>query len=264
MRAREINKNEVRRIAEEYMLKRQDIEYLVKRTAEVLSSITNQTGICLFPKSKRHMFKHIDLVSINRNRLLVLLVTSTGLVKNFVIETNEDVRGDLSAIMNLLNGEFYGLSLNDIKERLLRQIKQEHDSTYLVLKRTSELIDSMLDVVNLDELYLEGTSCLLSQPEFENIAAAKNILKFFENKNKLLALMEQDMNEEGVKVYIGREIGMANMENCSLVTSGYKLKNELVGRLGIIGPTRMEYDHMISLVDYVSDIVSSRLSDFVE
>jgi len=264
MRVKYINKKEARRIGEEYNLRRKGIEDIIKKTAEVLSSITHHTGIILFPRFNRPSFKHIDLISIGKKKILVVLVTSTGIVKNLIVDTKKDLKNDLGAIGNLLNSDYYGFTLEDIKEHLFRQLRQQRDSSYSVLKRTSEIIESMLELFCDDELYLEGTSYLLSQPEFENTSIAKSLLQCFEDKVALLELMEKDLQEEGVRVYIGKENRSPYMKNCSIVTSGYKIKDELNGRLGIIGPTRMAYSHLIPLVDYISGTLTNTLEDFTE
>ncbi|NQU73630.1 MAG: heat-inducible transcription repressor HrcA [Candidatus Omnitrophica bacterium] len=264
MQAEYINKKEAKRIGEEYNQKRKGIEDIIKNTAEVLSTITHHTGIILFPRFKRPSFKHIDLISIGKKKILVVLVTSTGIVKNLIIDTEKDLKNDLEAIVNLLNGDYHGFTLEDIKEHLIRQIGQQRDSSYSVLKRTSEIIGSMLELFYDDELYFDGTSYLLSQPEFENTSIAKLLLQCFEDKAMLLELMEKDLQEEGVRVYIGKENTSPYMKNCSIVTSGYKIKDELSGRLGIIGPTRMAYSHLIPLVGYISGTLTSTLEDFTE
>jgi len=264
MRVRDINRKEAKRIEEEYKLKRKSIEDIIKKTAEVLSGITHQTGIVLFPKFKRSMFKHIDLVGIARRKVLVVLVMSTGIVKSFIIETEEDLACDLVAITNLLNSDYYNLALEDIKEQLIRRLKSQRDSFHNIIKETTDIIESMLQLFSEDELYLGGASRLLTQPEFEDAGSAKSILRIFENKNALFRLLEGDPEEEGLKVYIGRENKCKDVQNCSIVTSTYRIKGALVGRLGIIGPTRMEYSHLIPVVNYISETVTRTLRELVE
>lgn len=264
MRVKDITEKEARRIEEEYRLRRKGIEDIIKKTAEVLSGITHQTGIILFPRFKRSMFKHIDLISTGKKKVLVVLVTSTGIVKNLIIDTKEDFKNDLDIIANLLNSEYYGISLEDIKRQFIKQIKQKRDSSYYILKEASEIIESMLDESYKDELYLEGTSCLLSQPEFEDRRAAKSILRCFEDKAMLLELLEKDLGDEGTRIYIGKENKYRDMQNCSIVTSAYRIKDELTGRLGIIGPTRMAYGHLIPLVNYISETVTKTLNELIE
>lgn len=264
MRIKNITKQEERRIKEEYFSKRKSIEDVIKKTAEILSAITHHTGIILFPRFKGVTFKHIDLIHIASKKILVVLVTSSGVVRNFILGTKEEFKKDLDTIANLLNTSCYGLSLQEIKEILMKRLSEERDSSYFILQEGSLIIESLMQSYYGNELYMEGASHLLAQPEFEDAKAAKRILEAFEKKEDLAELMENDIDEVGVKIYIGRENRFPNMRSCSLVTSGYRVKNELVGRLGVIGPTRMEYSHLIPVVNYISEVVSRTLNELVE
>ncbi|MCX5716378.1 MAG: heat-inducible transcriptional repressor HrcA [Candidatus Omnitrophica bacterium] len=263
-RLRSIPKDEARHIEEEYKIRRKSINDLIKKTAEILSAITHQTGVVLFPKGEDSTFKHIELISVGKKKILVVLVTSAGVVENFIADTKEDLAGDAAVITNLLNSECYGLSLTGIKNMLLKRIKQERDSFQLVIEKTSDIIESILNLHRESELYLEGTSYLLAQPEFEGKEIARLIREVFEDKSVLSKLIEQDLGESGIRIHIGKENKFPYMRDCTILTSGYRIKDELVGRLGIIGPTRMEYDHLIPVVNYVSDVVSKILSGLVE
>ncbi|MDD5449554.1 MAG: heat-inducible transcriptional repressor HrcA [Candidatus Omnitrophica bacterium] len=264
MRLKNIKTEEARRIDEEYRLKRKNIEDIIKKTTEILAGITHQTGIVLFPKFKRSVFKRINLVSIGRKKVLVVLVASTGIVRHFIIDTKDDLDREVEAITNLLNSEYYGLTIDGIKGKLLRRLKEERDSSRSLIEEASDIIDSMLQLFQEDELYLGGTSCLLSQPEFESANSVKSMLRIFEDKSALSRLMEEDLEKEGITVYIGKENKNKDMQNCSIVTSSYRFKDEFIGRLGIIGPTRMEYSHLIPAVNYISEIVTRTLNEFME
>lgn len=264
MKLKNINKEEARRIGDEYRLKKKSIEDIIKKTAEVLAGITHQTGVVLFPKFKTSVFKHIDLISLGKKKVLVVLVTSTGIVQNFIITTAEDLSRELDTITNLLNSDYYGATLEGVRDMLIKRVKQERDSSYNIVKETSEIIESILQLHYENELYLDGTYSLLSQPEFEDANTAKSMLEVFEDKENLLKLMEEDLETDGIRVYIGKENKYRGMQNCSIVTAGYRVKDELIGRLGIIGPTRMEYNHLIPLVNYISETVTKTLNDLVE
>lgn len=264
MRVKEINKKEAQCVEEEYRLKRKSIEDIIRKSADLLAGITCQTGIVLFPKFQKSRFKHIDFVPVGKNKLLVVLVTSGGIVKNFIIDTKEDLVSDLGSITNLLNSDCYGLTLDEIKQRLFMRLKGERDSFHNIVSETTEIIDSMLQLFYEDELYLGGASRLLAQPEFEEPHNAKDVMAIFEDKEALSRLLEEDLGKDGIRIYIGRENRHRQMHNCSLVTCGYRIKDGLAGRLGIIGPTRMDYDHLIPLVNYVSEKMTRALDSLIE
>jgi len=264
MSFQDINKEEARRVEDEYKFRRKGIEAIIKKTAEVLSGITLQTGVALFPKNKDSAFKRIDLISIGKKKVLVVLVSPTGVVRNFIMDTEEELAGELEAITNLLNSDFYGLSLEKIKAELLKRVRHERDSLRDVIKETSEVVESILHLQYENELYLEGASHLLSQPEFKGADAARSIMQIFEAKEVISRLMEDDLSQDGVRIYIGSEHKCRGMQNCSLVTAGYKMKDGVAGRLGIIGPTRMNYDHLIPLVNYISETLTRTLNGLFE
>lgn len=264
MRAKEINKREAQYIEEEYRLRRKSIEDIIKKSAELIAGITHQTGIVLFPKFQQSKFKHIDFVSVGKNKILVVLVTSNGIVRSFMIDTKEELASDLDTITNLLNSDYYGLTLDEIKQRLFMRLKEERNSSYNIISETSGIIDSMLQLFYEDELYLGGASRILFQPEFEDAHNAKDLMAIFEDKEALSRLLEEDLGEEGIKIYIGRENKHKQMRNCSLVTCGYRIKGDLTGRLGIIGPTRMDYDHLIPIVNYISEKMTGALDSLTE
>lgn len=264
MRIKDITQNEAHRIEEEYRLKRKSVEDIIKKTAEVLADITGNAGIVVFSKFKKAAFRHIDLISVGKKKILVVLVTSAGVVNDFIIETKQDLRGDLSKITNILNDFCRGSTLDNIRKQLIDQLRQKRDSSRLILEETSSIVESILHLYYENDVYLEGASTLLSKPEFDDPKTARSILRLFDDKNTLLRLLNEDSNDKGVRVHIGRENKFVNMQNCSLVTSGYSVRGEQIGRLGIIGPTRMEYDHLIPLVNYVAETVDSILSSIIE
>lgn len=264
MRLKDINKREARRIEEKYRLKRKNIEDIIKKTADILSDVTHQTGIVLFPKFKRSVFKHIDLISTGRKKVLVVLIMSACVVKTSLIDTKEDLEKNLDVISNLLNSDYFGLTLDEITQRLIKRLKEVRDSLYYVVKEASHIINSMLELLREDELYLGSPSCLLSQPEFEDMRSAREVLQIFENKSALSRILEDDLDRKGVVVYIGKENKNKEMQNFSILTSGYRAGDELIGRLGIIGPTRMEYQSLIPAVNYISETVTRMLSEFAE
>ncbi|MBI4335854.1 MAG: heat-inducible transcription repressor HrcA [Candidatus Omnitrophica bacterium] len=263
-RAREVSKKEAQVINEEYKLRKKSIEDIIKNTAHILSEITHQTGMVLFPKTPKTTFKRIDLIYTSRKKVLVVLVTSTGMVEHFIIETMKELKNDLEKIANLLNSEYYGMSLKDIKGSLINHLKEEKDSLGLVLEEASGIVESLLDSFYSEAVYLEGASRLLAQPEFGDAKAVRPLLEFFERKKMLLELMEKDLKVDGLRVYIGKENKCSRIQNCSIVTVGYKIRDELAGRLGIIGPTRMEYSHMIPLVNHTAMALTKLLNELVE
>jgi len=224
-----------------------------------LSSITSQAGIVLLPFLQKSPFKHIELIKLGPNEILAVLLTSSGVTKDFVVTLSEDIpASEVSRISNFINKYMGKNSLSDIRKEITQRLIAERDSFFYVLEKAKAIIDIMLDVVRENRIYLDGRFHITEQPEFENIEKIKNILKKLEDKDFLFSLLKRVSDKEGPNVYIGSELG-DNFSDCSLVMSNYCIGEASCGMLGIIGPTRMEYARLISIVDYVSGKLSEVL-----
>lgn len=157
--------------------------------------------------------------------------------------------------------------LDEEKERIVKQYKKEMRRLEDALEGTSEIISAMTHYAGIvsflewqDKFFYKGISHILEQPEFQNMDKMRILIKMIEDKQRLLDIINRDFKGK-VKVYIGKELGCSEMENCSLVVSSYRRKNRPSGRLAVLGPVRMEYNHIIPTVEYISDVLSDVLAD---
>lgn len=157
--------------------------------------------------------------------------------------------------------------LYEEKERILKEYKREIKRLEDALEETSEIISTVTHYAGMvsflewqDKLFYKGISHILEQPEFQNLERMYLLIKMIEEKQNLLDIINRNFNEK-VKVYIGRELGYSQMEDCSLVVSSYRLKNRPSGRLAVLGPVRMEYRHIIPTIEYISDVLTEILED---
>lgn len=243
----------------------EDFDSLMQAASRAISMITNVAGVVLIPRLKRSVFKHIEFISIDSSdssRILAVLVTGSGLVKNLMLEMEEDIRkSDLFRISEFLNEELEGMFLGDIKNYLTRRLLEERDSFYTFLKKAM-LILSNPGLLRMDDrLYFEGAAGLIAYPEFKDTAKASLFLKVFEEKKDLLDLFNEDMETEGIKVHIGKENALRCFQECTIITSNYKVRQRTIGALGAIGPTRMEYGKVISAVNCLSETLGKALED---
>ncbi|MBU4343362.1 MAG: heat-inducible transcriptional repressor HrcA [Candidatus Omnitrophica bacterium] len=239
-----------------------DLESLMQACSKAISVITNVAGVVITPRIKRSLFKHIELIRIDSSRILVVIVTASGIVKNTIVHTHEDLtKPELHRISEFLNEELKGMFFDEIKTHLNRRLLEERDSLYSFLKKTVLLLSSP-NIFSMEErLYFDGTASLMSCPEFSDIAMARVFLKAFEDRQDILELFNQDMEEEGVKVHIGMENRCKEIQNCSVITCNYKINQRTIGALGAIGPTRMEYGKVMCAVSYLSDLLGEALED---
>lgn len=189
-------------------------------------------------------------------------MTHSGIVRNSMAEVKEELaKSELLRIAEFLNQELEGMLLGDIKDYLTRKLLEQHDSFYTFLKKAM-LILSLPSLLNMeDRLYFEGTVTLMSCPEFRDISRARLFLRLFEDKKDILDLFNEDMETDGIKVHIGREIASKHIQDCAIITCNYKINDKIIGALGAIGPTRMEYGRVIPAVNYLSELLGKALED---
>lgn len=235
-------------------------------TSKMLSEVSKQAGLVFLPKLSVSLFKHIEFIRMRANQALAIFVTESGLVHNKIIELEEDFSQDkLVRISHYLNHQFAGMTLQEIRHKvqeMMRKEKEEYDNLFKKAIQLSQITFSEQTGTE-GEIYLGGTVNILEQPEFAtNIEKMKAIFKAFEEKSNLIKLLDKCMEEEGIRILIGSESMVEEMQDCSLVTHSYKYGNKIVGALGIIGPKRMEYPRIIAIVDYTAKAVSRLLSSY--
>jgi len=237
-----------------------DIEYVMQNASKAISIVTNVAGVVLTPRLKRSIFKHIELFNMDDSRILAVIVTTSGFVKNSIMDFEEHLtRQELTRITEFLNIELEGVSLGDIKSYLTRKLLEERDSFYTFLKRAADIL-SVPGLFRADDhLYFDGVACIMSHPEFTDIKKARLFLRAWEDKKGLLNLLNQDMELEGVKIHIGKENLYNDIQDLSIVTCNYKVNDMTVGAIAAIGPTRMEYGRVISVLKYISNELGKEL-----
>ena len=240
----------------------EDFEELMHNASKALSMITNVAGIVLTPRLRRSIFKHIEFVPIDSSRVLVVLITTSGIVKSSIMTLKEEIsKIDLARMSEFLNEELEGMFLGEIKDYFTRRLLEQRGSFYNFLKKAVVIL-SMPNLLKMeDRMYFEGTTSLMAYPEFEDISKARLFLKIFEEQKDILDLFNEDMERDGVKVHIGKENSSKYIQNCSVITCNYKIGDRTIGALGAIGPTRMEYGKIMSAVKYMSEILGKVLED---
>jgi len=245
------------RVRHEYDSRIREIEDLLTQTSHVLSSLSNFSGFVLTPKTERNKLQHLELLRVSENKVLIVMVTETGMVRHKIIEAGISIE-KLSEMSRLLNQRLRGLSLNEARQRVVQEIedieREEKDVFSLFKKMSREMFD--FD----EEVYIDGTNNVLTLPEFHDYEPMRNILRLSEDRGILMHLLEKDIDREGVQVMIGSESSCKELKNLSVVSSVYKNGTSPVGVLGIIGPKRMEYPKMMAIVNAVSKCLNKLLA----
>lgn len=242
----------------------ENFEQLIEKTTHILSAITHQASLAMMPSVNLTSFEKINFLRIYENRLLVVLLGSSGIVKNVVIAMPKNITDEeIKKIENLLNSELKGISLKLLRDYLLNKINRCQDAVFNITRNALELME-LTDIVGMDDrLFLEGLSLIIGTPEFQEVDKSKGVLGMLERKTDILEIMNEDLEsvKNDIMVRIGTENSHKDIRNCSLITSKYRTGNKAIGTLGIIGPTRMPYEEIISVVEGVSDVLSDILTE---
>jgi heat-inducible transcriptional repressor len=262
MEVQKLTEEEERKIEREYQFRRRGLEEIMLKTSKMLSLISHHAGFILTPALDKSSLKHIELIPLGERRILVILVTSTGLIKHRTIQLNYELKkSQLYKISKLLNEKLSGLPLSQIKEEMNRIIQQE-SNRYLNLLQVAKSLIGQAFVSEESEIYVEGSANILASVREEpfDYLQVRSIFRAIEEKRIILDIVRRLLKSEGVKVLIGTENLYPEMEDLSVVSSTYKSGDKVVGALGVIGPKRMEYSKMVALVDFVARVVNNILN----
>ncbi len=248
-------------IDKRYLPVSEDVTELLKETSQLLSFLSKYTGIVIAPRFKNTILRHVEFIKLKPGHILVIFVAEKGNLHSKVVEIEEDLsQRDFDRMTAYLNEELAGLTLHEVRERVLSQMNYEKDLYSRLLKRVIR-INKEFFTDDAVEVYLGGTTNILELPEFANLERMKVLFKAFEEKYLIVKLLDKCLRKEGVQVFIGLENLPEEMRYCSVVMSNYKSGDRIIGTLGVIGPMRMEYARVIPLVEYTARRLEKQLSE---
>ena len=233
---------------------------LISSAADMLSQLTQFAGIVMVPKRKTLSFKHLEFLPLTDKRILVIIVTSDGNVQNRVILTDKPhTPAELTQASNYFNARFSGFTLDETKQMLHSELQQMQTNMNRLM--TSALEASSDDTYN-EGVVIAGERNLLNVDELSgNVTSLRKLFEVFERKTSLMQLLNNSQAADGIQIFIGGESGFIPLDECSMVTAPYEADGQVVGTLGVIGPTRMAYERVIPIVDVTAKLLSSALSD---
>jgi heat-inducible transcriptional repressor len=234
---------------------------IMRHACHLISERTQQPGLALAPYSEERSLRHIQFVRLKSQAALAILVSSAGIVENKVIELDQPyTQAQLNEMHNLLNSKIAGKSVAQLRQEILQEIKNAHDSYNDLLTQALILSERVLSE-STPELHIEGQSRLCSEPEFASVDRMRAILRTLEEKTVVLKLLDQSLHSPGVKIFIGDEIEAPEVGGLSLITSTYSDSEGNRGVLGVLGPARMNYARIVPLVDFTSRILTQTLGE---
>ena len=240
---------EVTEIREQMLEKADKMDQLLKQAAKVLANDTNYATMISTPTYNRNKIKFIQLSQVDETQLIAVIVMEGNIVKNQIVTVDEPLGSEALLKLNmLLNTTLNGMSIEAINLGLIARLKDQAGIHSGVM---NDVLDAVANVIQLSddmEIYTSGTTNIFKYPELSDKQSAQEIISAFEEKQQLTALVTQTMQSsenKGIQVYIGDESKVANMKDCSVVTATYELGEGMQGTIGIVGPKRMDYEHVM-------------------
>jgi heat-inducible transcriptional repressor len=233
----------------------------IKAASLLLSQLTSFAGVVMTPRRRALSFRQIEFLRLSEKRILLIVVTPEGDVQNRILFTERDYTpSELVSAANFINQNYSGHSFEDIRQRLheeLREIRQD-----LISLMSIALAASDQAVTEGNEQYvISGERNLLAAQDLsQDMSRMRQLFELFERKTSLVQILDLSLRGEGVQIFIGGESGVGAPDEVSVVTSPYKVGGEVVGTVGVIGPTRMAYDRVVPIVDVTAKLLSSALS----
>lgn len=243
-----------------YQDKQLEIHEIINCTSQLLASLTDYAAMIIAPAvTLVATVKHIQLVLMNPTRVMIIIVLDTGILQHHLVELTEVIRqSDLEQISMVLNNKLAGLNFDDIRVTVIKEIRLELSRYKFFLDLVLEMIQNTLTTSTPSKIHLGGVYNILNQPEFHNIERVKALLTLLEQK-ELLYEMLADRGDEDLSVCIGVENIQEQMKDCTMVTATYYTGDKMVGAIGVLGPTRMEYAKVITIVEYLAKILNQTL-----
>lgn len=232
-------------------------ERLMAETPSLLSSGTHMMGVLLAPPLKHTALDRIELVALDEERALAVLVTDTGWVTARPVAAvpwggSEELREAGRALTRRFRGKTF--------QEILDDLTAPTDPLDPLWTRSRGLLDEVVTLLRDRTLYLSGATNMLDHPDLSDTATLRSVLRAFEDKARLIDLLSRMAQERGIQVMIGSENPVEDMRGCSLITSTYTYRDQVVGVLGVVGPRRMAYSEVMAVVDETARVVSSALS----
>lgn len=253
------SEQDVRKIRSFFAEKMNHWEDAIGHAATILSQLTNYTSIVLGPEIFDTTLKHFQLLPITESSAVAIIVANTGHVEHRTITLPEGIgMDDMRKIVNMLNDKLQGVPFYRVKAVLHNEIAKELTRYVDRCEEVLTLLETAITEKNEPKVFFSGASNMLTQPEFKDVDKAKSILGMLEETHKLMQLFQS--HPGGIQVKIGTENAVEAINQCSLVTATYSLDGQSLGTIGILGPVRMEYGKVISLLDYLSKDIALLMS----
>jgi heat-inducible transcriptional repressor len=232
---------------------------VIANAAHLLSNLSQFVGVVMAPR-RTSVFRHIEFLRLSERRYLVIIVSPDGDVQNRVVFTEVDyTQAQLIEAANFLNSNYAGMAIEQVRERLKIEVESLRGEIASLMQTAVQVSSEAMS--EQDEVVISGERNLLAVSDFSSdMGHLRRAFELFEQKTQLMRLLDISSQAAGVRIFIGGESQVVPFEELSIVSAPYEVDGQVVGTVGVIGPTRMPYDRMIQIVDITSKLVSNALS----
>jgi heat-inducible transcriptional repressor len=239
-----------------------DADQILGAATHLLSELSKQVGVVVTPAVGDTVLRSVSFLPVSGRKVLCVVVSAAGFVDNKVVETEEEIpREELVRISNYVTENFAGQSLREIRSRLLKLMAEERAEVDQMLALAIALTREGLNIDGGPEVLVDGATVLLTQPELGDIGRVRRMFEAFADKARLVKLLNRCIQGQGVRVLIGNDSELTSELDFSLVAMPYGVGDQALGTLGILGPSRMEYDRVIPLVHFLGETLSRALAE---
>ncbi len=264
MKLRSLAREEKVLISRAYKETTGNAQDLLRQTSGVLSKFCKQAGVVLWPKLALSRFKHIQFIRVRHGRILVVLIAESGLAHQSLLDLEEDIgQDDLDKYSRYINELLHDIPFGDVKQRLLTEMQNEKVLFDQLYRRALEISRRVFQSdLERGDVYIEGQTNLLDSPEFADVERMRRILAAFENKSRIIRLLDSAIKSTGkVQIILGPESELKELQEISLISSSYTHGGNAWGVLGVIGPLRMDYSRIVPIVEFTAMLLSELLEE---
>lgn len=239
-----------------------EITDTLRQAGRLLSSMSRQVSMVLAPLYAGVRLKRVEFVLIKPRLVLVVLILAGGVIQKKLIDLDEPVRtDDLVSYANYLNEKFVDLTVAEIKARIITELKGTREMLSSRFGQALMLVQQAFEAGDEPRVYVEGTTNILTQPEFATLRSIRDLIQALEDKSKLLSILDKVMDSKGVLITLGDEGALTQLPELSLIASPYTVMGQTLGVIGVIGPMRMDYASLVPVVDYTAQTLAKILRD---
>lgn len=257
----EMTASEIENMKQLTSMKKRELEKIVRDVAAAFSGITGLPVIGMLPASEAGVVKNIKVVKVDDYTAMLIVSDKSGIIKNRLLKLNRDISEEFAdELSRILNNNLSGLTISEINISNMMEIQSAIGHNFEILSTVIELVHEAVSEIDSKQVFVDGLSGILDFPEYSNVDKVKELFEVLEDKENLIRVIMEANPSNCTKVLIGDEIPIPELKNNSIVLAPYKASEKLVGLLGVIGPARMDYSKIISILEFFTAQLSNALA----